>query len=255
LSEQKGGLMAEVILLYMAVGFAAQMIDGAIGMAYGVSASTILLSAGVPPATASACVHVAELFTTGASGLAHWRAGNVDRRLVTRLLLPGMLGGALGAYALSSLPGHKLKPFVSVYLLVLGLLILWKAYRPMPTVDIHEARVRLLGFVGGLLDAFGGGGWGPIVTSTLLGNGAVPRTVIGSVNAAEFFVTLTISATFVATIGLSLWPIVLGLVLGGILAAPFAALATKHMPDRALMVIVGVVVVSLSFRNLTMALG
>ncbi len=246
--------MQDDILLYMAVGFTAQMIDGAIGMAYGVSAASVLLSAGVPPATASACVHAAEVFTTGASGLAHWRIGNVDRRLVARLLLPGMLGGAIGAYALASLPGDKLKPVVSAYLLVLGLVILWKAIRSLPSVDIHETRVAPLGFFGGLLDAIGGGGWGPIVTSTLIGNGAMPRTVIGSVNTAEFFVTLTISATFVATIGLSLWPIVLGLILGGIVAAPFAALATKHLPSRALMVIVGVVVVVLSCRSLIKAL-
>lgn len=246
--------MWDDILLYMAVGFTAQMIDGAIGMAYGVTASSVLLSAGVPPATASACVHAAEVFTTGASGLAHWRLGNVDRRLIVRLLIPGMLGGAIGAYALANLPGEMLRPWVSVYLLVLGLFILWKAYRPMPAVEVGIGRVAPLGFCGGMLDAIGGGGWGPLVASTLIGNGAKARTVIGSVNVAEFFVTLTISATFVATIGLSLWPIVAGLVIGGIIAAPFAALATKHVPDRVLMVIVAVVVIALSCRNLIKAI-
>jgi hypothetical protein len=246
--------MWEEILLYVAIGFAAQMIDGAIGMAYGVTASSVLLSAGVPPATASACVHAAEVFTTGASGLAHWRLGNVDRKLVARLLLPGVIGGAVGAYVLASLPGKKLLPWVSAYLLLLGLVILWKAFRSMPKVQVASYRVAPLGFFGGLLDAIGGGGWGPLVTSTLLSNGATPRGVIGSVNITEFFVTLTVSATFVATIGISLWPIVAGLVVGGVIAAPFAALTTKHMPDRVLMVIVAVVVMALSVRNLVKAM-
>ncbi|KAB2850176.1 MAG: sulfite exporter TauE/SafE family protein [Hyphomicrobiaceae bacterium] len=248
--------MWDDILLYVAVGFAAQMIDGAIGMAYGVTASSVLLSAGVPPAAASACVHAAEVFTTGASGYAHWRLGNVDRRLVMRLVLPGMIGGALGAYALASLPGEMIRPWVSAYLLVLGLVILWKAFRTAPIVPpAGTSRVAPLGFCGGFLDAIGGGGWGPLVASTLLGNGAAPRTVIGSVNLAEFFVTLTISATFVATIGLSLWPIVAGLVVGGVIAAPFAALATKHLPDRVLMVIVAIIVITLSCRTILKALG
>ena len=248
--------MWDDILLYVAVGFAAQMIDGAIGMAYGVTASSVLLSAGVTPATASACVHAAEVFTTGASGYAHWRLGNVDRRLVMRLVLPGMIGGAIGAYALTSLPGEKLGPWVSAYLLALGLVILWKAFRSAPTAPLAStSRVAPLGFCGGFLDAIGGGGWGPLVASTLLGNGSAPRKVIGSVNLAEFFVTLTISATFVATIGLSMWPIVAGLVVGGVIAAPFAAMATKHLPDRVLMVIVGVVIVTLSCRSILKAVG
>jgi hypothetical protein len=242
--------MWDEMLLYIAVGFAAQMIDGAIGMAYGVTATSVLLSAGVPPAAASACVHAAEVFTTGASGLAHWRLGNIERRLVARLLIPGMVGGAIGAYVLASVPGEAIRPWVSAYLLLLGLVIVWKAYDATPPTGVGASRVTPLGFFGGLFDAIGGGGWGPLVTSTLLGNGATPRTVIGSVNLAEFFVTLTISATFVATIGLSLWPIAAGLVLGGVIAAPFAALATKHLPDRVLMVIVGVVVVTLSCRTL-----
>ena len=247
--------MWDEVLLYIAVGFAAQMVDGAIGMAYGVTASSVLLSAGVPPATASACVHAAETFTTGASGLAHWRLGNVDRRLMLRLMVPGMIGGAIGAYVLSSFPGELFRPWVSAYLLLVGLVILWKAFRPPPAVLVNPRGVLPIGFFGGMLDAIGGGGWGPLVTSTLLGNGAVPRTVIGSVNAAEFFVTLVISATFVVTIGISLWPIVLGLVIGGVIAAPFAALTTKHLPDRVLMVIVGVVVVLLSIRTIVKALA
>lgn len=247
--------MWDDFLLFVAVGLAAQMVDGAIGMAYGVISTSVLLSVGVPPATASAAVHAAETFTTGASGLAHWRLGNIDRRLIWRLAVPGMIGGAIGAYVLTATPGEIIRPIVSGYLLLLGLFILWKAVRARPVVAPPPNRVAPLGFAGGMLDSIGGGGWGPIVTSTLLGQGATPRYAIGSVNLAEFFVTLTISATFLFTIGLQLWPIIAGLVVGGVLAAPFAAYATKHLPDRVLMVLVGCVVVILSSRTLLNALA
>lgn len=156
--------MWDDFLLFVAVGFAAQMIDGALGMAYGVTLTTVLLSAGVAPATASACVHAAETFTTGASGFAHWRLANIDRKLVYRLAIPGMIGGAIGAYALANLPGDKLRPFISVYLLILGVVILFKALRRTPKSDLSVTRIAPLGFFGGLLDAIGGGGWGAIVT-------------------------------------------------------------------------------------------
>lgn len=242
------------ILLYVAIGFAAQMIDGAIGMAYGVTATSVLLSSGVPPATASACVHAAETFTTGASGMAHWKLGNVDRSILWRLALPGAIGGAIGAYVLSEFPGDTLKPFISVYLLFLGFVIIWKALVKRPREAPAPRAVAPLGFFGGLLDAIGGGGWGPIVASSLLGQGTTPRYAIGSVNLAEFFVTLTISATFFLTIGLSLWPIIAGLIIGGIVAAPFAALAAKHVPAKVLMLIVGFVIIALSLRTLFLAL-
>jgi uncharacterized membrane protein YfcA len=247
--------MWDDILLFVAIGFAAQIIDGAIGMAYGVTSTSVLLSFGVPPATASACVHAAETFTTGALGAAHWRLGNIDRGLVWRIAVPGMVGGAIGAYVLTNLPGDAVRPFINAYLLLLGVFILWKALVTKPRTGPPPRAVAPLGFVGGLLDSIGGGGWGPIVTSTLLGQGTTPRYAIGSVNLAEFFVTATISATFMATIGLELWPIIAGLIIGGVLAAPFAALVTKHLPDRVLMVLVGCVVVILSVRGIAMALG
>ena len=247
--------MWDDILLYVIIGFVAQMIDGAIGMAYGVTASSVLLSLGIPPATASACVHAAETFTTGASGIAHWRFGNVDRKLLVRLAIPGMIGGAIGAYALTELPGEALKPFISAYLLLLGVFIVWKALAVRPLEAPQPRAVAPLGFFGGVVDAIGGGGWGPIVTSTLLGQGTTPRYAIGSVNMAEFFVTLTISTTFFLTVGLSLWPIIAGLVIGGVIAAPFAAVATKHIPDQVLMLLVGCVVVLLSLRTIVMVLA
>jgi len=242
--------MWDDVLLFVAIGFVAQMIDGAIGMAYGVISSSVLLSLGIPPATASACVHAAETFTTAASGAAHWRLGNVDRRLLLRLAVPGMIGGAIGAYLLTALPGDKVRPFVNGYLLIIGLLIVWRALTAKTDPASAPSRVAPLGFIGGLLDSIGGGGWGPIVTSTLIGQGTTPRYAIGSVNLSEFFVTFTISATFVFTIGLELWPIIAGLIIGGVVAAPFAALAAKHMPDKALMIIVGCVVVILSLRSI-----
>lgn len=243
------------LLLFVAVGFAAQLVDGAIGMAYGVSATTVLLSIGVTPATASACVHAAEVFTTGASGIAHWRMGNAHFDLLWRLAVPGMIGGAAGAYVLSEVPGDTIRPFVSLYLILMGALILWKALRKAPSAPETPRRVAPLGLFGGFLDAIGGGGWGALVASTLIGGGMTPRFAIGSVNVAEFFVTLTISATFVATIGLELWPIIVGLILGGVLAAPFAAYATRYIPDRPIMILVASVIILLSLRELVRAIN
>jgi hypothetical protein len=247
--------MIDELLLFIAVGFAAQLVDGAIGMAYGLTATTVLLSFGVAPAVASASIHAAEVFTTAASGAAHWRFGNIDRALFRRLVLPGMIGGAAGAFLLASAPSEIIRPLVSVYLLLMGIVILWKALRKAAASDEPPRHVGLLGLVGGFLDAVGGGGWGPIVASTLVGRGATPRMAIGSTNAAEFFVTATVSATFFATIGLELWPIIAGLILGGVLAAPFAAYVTQWLPDRPLMILVGAVIFLLSLRGLLQALG
>ena len=246
--------MWEDFLLYVAVGFVAQMVDGAIGMAYGVMSSSVLLSMGIPPATASACVHAAETFTTAASGVSHWKFGNVDFKLVRRLAIPGAIGGAIGAYVLANINGNAIKPFVAGYLLLLGLYILWKALKTSIEPTEPPERVAPLGFIGGFMDSIGGGGWGAIVTTSLIGSGTTPRYAIGSVNLAEFFVTLTISATFMMTIGLELFPIITGLIAGGVIAAPFAAYTTKHLPDKALMIIVGSVVVLLSLRTVLKSL-
>jgi uncharacterized protein len=248
--------MWDDFVLFVAVGFAAQLVDGAIGMAYGLSGTTVMLSLGFPPATASASVHAAEVFTTGISGLSHWRFGNVDWSFVWHLAVPGMLGGAVGAYLLTTLPGDVIAPFVSGYLLLMGAWILWKAFRnDRPTEAGPPHWIAPLGLGGGFLDAIGGGGWGPMVTSTLLGHGTTPRYTIGSVNFAEFFVTAAISATFLGTIGLELWPIIAGFILGGALAAPLAAYAAKAIPDRPLMILVGSVIVLLSIRGLIQAIG
>jgi uncharacterized membrane protein YfcA len=243
--------MWEDFLLFVAVGFAAQLVDGAVGMAYGLTGTTVLLSIGVAPATASACVHAAEVFTTGASGISHWRMRNVHADLIWKLAVPGMVGGAVGAFVLASIPGDTIRPFINTYLLGMGLLILWRAWQRTKMAD-DEAPKRLpvLGLAGGFVDAIGGGGWGPMVASTLIGRGTTPRYAIGSVNLAEFFVTSTITTTFLFTIGLELWPIIAGLILGGVLAAPLAAYAVKQIPDQPLMFLVGALISLLSLRGL-----
>ena len=187
--------MNENIVIFAIVGFVAQMIDGALGMAYGVSSTTFLLSLGIPPAVASASVHTAEIFTSGISGFSHLRLGNVDKKLFKKLLIPGIVGGIVGAYILTSVPGKVMKPFVALYLLIMGLMILWKVLKKQ--VQEVEVRTKLipLGLAGGFFDAIGGGGWGPVVTSTLVMRGNHPRFTIGSVNLAEFFVTVAEVAT------------------------------------------------------------
>jgi uncharacterized membrane protein YfcA len=241
------------ILLYVLVGFVAQMIDGALGMAYGVSSNTFLLSIGIPPAAASASVHMAEVATTGISGLSHWKLGNIDWKLVKRLLIPGVLGGVAGAYLLTSIDGDFIKPYISAYLLIMGLVILIKAfnYKVRPHNGVHTARVSALGVVGGFFDAIGGGGWGPIVTTTLVARGKDARQTIGSVNFSEFFVTFAESITFVLTLSfLGYWQIILGLLLGGAVVAPLAAILTKKLPIKTLMFIVGLLIVGLSVRTI-----
>lgn len=241
--------MIEQVAVFVVIGFAAQLVDGALGMAYGLVATSVLLSFGVPPATASASVHAAELFTTGAAGLAHWGFGNLRHAWVWRLAIPGMIGGGVGAYVLSSIPGETVRPFIGAYLVVMGGVILLRAIRG-PRERREPRRLEPLGLIGGFFDSIGGGGWGPLVTSTLIGTGANPRQAIGSTSLAEFFVTATISATFFLTIGLELWPIILGLVIGGVLAAPLSAYAARKLPPRPLMLLVGAVIVALSLREL-----
>ncbi|MBN2305870.1 MAG: sulfite exporter TauE/SafE family protein [Anaerolineae bacterium] len=243
--------LKDSLITFVIVGFLAQTIDGALGMAYGVSSTTFLLSTGVSPAAASASVHTAEVFTTLVSGLSHLKLGNVDRALFKRLVIPGVLGGVTGAYVLTSLPGDTLKPLVSVYLGLMGVRILWKALRHLPLRSALPAWLFPLGLAGGFFDAIGGGGWGPIVTTTLVAEGNEPRTTIGSVNMAEFFVTLAESITFVLTIKLTSYrTVILGLLIGGVLAAPVAAVVCRLLPARRLMVIVGLVIIGLSVRTI-----
>jgi len=241
-------------LLYTLAGFLAQLIDGALGMAYGVTATSVLLTVGVPPVAASATVHAAECFSTGASALSHHAFGNISKFLFRKLLLPGMLGAMVGAYVLVSLPGDKLKPYISAYLLVMGLIIVVKAFRKFPPREV-TTHLTPLAFCGALVDAIGGGGWGPIVASNLIVRGNDVRETVGSVNAVEFFVTLASSAVFIATLGLSNWQIILGLGLGGLLAAPIGAWACKRLPAKPFMIFVGTLIVVMSIRTLYRSLA
>lgn len=206
------------------------------------------------PAVVSATVHAAECFTTGASAISHHAFGNVNRVLFRRLLLPGVIGAVLGAYILVSIPGDVLKPYVASYLLIMGGVIILKAFHEFPprTVSTHLVP---LGFFGAFVDALGGGGWGPIVATTLIVRGNHLREAVGSVNAVEFFVTLAASITFVVTLGLTNWPIILGLALGGVLAAPIGAWACKRVPVKPFMILIGMLVIILSTRTLLKYFG
>ena len=239
------------ILLYILAGFTAQMIDGALGMAYGLTATSFLLSVGVPPAASSASVHASEIFTSGVSGLMHLKFGNVNSKLFKTLLIPGVLGAILGAYLLTSLENYNyiLKPIISSYTLFLGILIIFKALKK-DKIREKIKRIFPLALVGGFMDSIGGGGWGPIVSSTLIAGGRNARFTIGSVNLAEFFVSLASSLTFFTIIGLTHWTIIVGLIIGGIIAAPIAAYLANKIPTKTIMILVGIVVIISSLKRI-----
>ena len=231
------------------VGFIAQLIDGALGMAYGVSASAFLTTMGHPPAFVSATVHAAEVFTTGASGVSHAWFKNLDRQIFFKLVLPGMIGGAVGAWLLGNLDGNLLKPFVWGYLLLTGVLLLRRAWsRSEP--GLARAPSYALGGAAGFLDAVGGGGWGTVTTPTLIARGVPPRYAIGTTNAAEFFVTLTISITFLFTFDWRRFDLVIALLGGGVIAAPLGAWVAKHVPPRAAMIAIGLLIIGLAVNGL-----
>jgi uncharacterized membrane protein YfcA len=248
--------MTEDFLVFLGVGFLAQLIDGALGMAYGAVSSTTLLAFGVPPAHASASVHAAEIFTTAASGASHVWHRNVDWRLVRQLAPAGIIGGMIGAYFLTGIAGDTIKPFVTAYLGIIGLLILIKGFRVFPTKPVSGKVVVPLGLFGGFADAVGGGGWGPVVTSSLIGSGGSPRLVIGSVTTVEFLVTLSVSLSFLFALLTGHWEnagdlpehlaAVGGLIVGGVAAAPLAGYMVRTVPARPLTIIVGVLIICLA---------
>lgn len=237
------------------VGLLAQIIDGALGMAYGITSTTFLLAAGNSPAVATASVHIAEVFTTGVSGLAHVKMRNVNHKLFLRLLIPGMLGAVAGAYIVTSIDGALLKPYIALYLFIMGLYIISKVFKKVRAKTTEPRHVGKLALFGGFVDSVGGGGWGPVVTTTLVGTGHDPRMTIGSVNFAEFFLTFVSAIAFSILLDETLWAVVAGLVLGGIFAAPFAALLTKKIPARALLALVGVLIALVSLINLYKSLA
>ena len=244
----------------MAVGFAAQLVDGALGMAYGVISSTLLLSLGTPPAVASASVHAAKMFTGAASAAAHVRQGNVKFGLFWPLALGGVIGGVIGGVFLTSVDGASIKPWVIGWLGLMGVVIIWRTLKGIP---VHDRRFRAgvpLGMVGGFLDALGGGGWGPTVTTTLVAVGTPPRLAVGSGNAAEAVVATAVSTTFLVALLSGHWRdiaglqqhlyAVLGLIVGGLAAAPFAARIARILPLRPFALLVGLLIIGLALAQL-----
>lgn len=243
------------LLPFILIGFAAQLVDGALGMAFGVICNTLLVAVlGVPPATASARIHVVEIFTTGASGLSHLFHRNIDWPLFFRLLIPGVIGGVLGAYVLTSLHADVVKPFVLGYLVLIGVWLLVRGLLYPPKIAKPKV-VAPLAVVGGFLDAAGGGGWGPVVTSNLLVQGGEPRKVVGTVNSVEFFLAVSVSIAFIWNLGFEeiLGP-TLGLIIGGVAAAPLGAMMAKRFSPKVMLVMVGVVLTATSAFGLYRAL-
>lgn len=245
----------DALLPFILIGFTAQMVDGALGMAFGVISSTLMVSVmGVPPARASAGVHLVEVFTTGVSGISHALHGNVDWWLFSKLVIPGVIGGVVGAYVLINVDGDVSRPFVMGYLSCIGLYLLWKSSHPP-----RERKPRVvapLGLIGGFLDAVGGGGWGPVVTSNLLVQGTTPRMTIGTVSASEFFLTLSISITFLIGLGWQAFTTAtVGLLIGGLAAAPLGAILAKRVSAQLLMRLVGTVLTLTSAYSLAKAVG
>lgn len=235
---------------YTLVGLAAQLVDGTLGMAYGITSTSSLLALGVPPAVSSASVHVAEMFTTGASAISHYRFGNINKKLLKSLVIPGVLGAVAGAYLLSDfINGDFIKPYISGYMIILGIVIIRKALQKN-IAKKKTKNINILAAFGGFIDSIGGGGWGPVVTSTLLGQGRDPRYTIGSVNASEFAISFASGVTFIIFQGIDNWQVVAGLIIGGVIASPFGAFLVNKVRRRPLMILVGTVVILLSLRTI-----
>lgn len=235
------------------VGFIAQMIDGCVGMGYGISSSAILATLGIPPAVTSATVHAAETVTAGVSSVSHAWFKNIDRKIFFSLLIPGVIGGILGGTLLAHIPTHIVRPFVWGYLLVTSLVVLSRVILKRTPLDVR-AQGPSLGLIAGFLDAIGGGGWGTIVTSTMIARGVSPRYAIGTSNAVDFFVALATSLTLWYHLGQMRYDLVIALLIGGATAAPLAAWVTRHVPQRAAATAVGLIVFVLGATGLFITL-
>jgi len=235
-------------------GFLAEIVAGSMGMGYGVICTTILLILNIPPPIISASIHSAESFTSAAGTISHYKLGNINKRLTKLLAIPAIFGAVLGALALTYV-GERYakitKPFIAAYTMYLGIRILQNAFKkPNGTKNGNgkkkKTNITALGLIGGFIDSFGGGGWGPLVTGTFIKNGRTPRYVIGSSTAAKFVLTVVSAITFIFTVGIHHWNIVAGLLIGGIITAPFSALLTSRLPVRKMFVVVGIVVIIMS---------
>ena len=243
---------------FLGAGFVFAMIDGAIGMSYGVTSTTFSLSMGITPATASMGVHLSEILSNGIAGWMHYRMGNINWKLFKMLLIPGIIGAVMGAYILSSLEHYSAytKPFVSLYTLILGIVIFRKALKNgQKRTTAKIKRIGLLGFGGGFIDAVGGGGWGSIVLSTLIAGGRHPRFSLGTVKLSRFFIALMSSLTFITMLGGASWEAVSGLVIGSALASPIAAKISNKISAKAIMMAVAVIVILISIRAILKFLG
>ncbi|RYD94210.1 MAG: sulfite exporter TauE/SafE family protein [Sphingobacteriales bacterium] len=250
--EKLPAFFGEGFLWMLAVGFFAQLVDGALGMGYGVISATMLLMGGVSPAAVSGSIHTAEMFSSGASGFSHYKFGNVNKKLFKTLLIPGVIGSIAGACILGFYGDEYskwMRPILSIYTLFLGVKILLNAFKKK-TRPKRIKRAGWLAGAGGFLDSFGGGGWGPLVTSTLIAKGKTPKYVIGSVSLTEFFVTLASALTFFAILGVSHWQTIVGLIVGGMLAAPIAARLSGKLPIKKMFIGVAVIVIISSIRIL-----
>ena len=238
-------------LVFFFIGVFAQLVDGTLGMGYGATSTSFLLAYGVPPVVSSTGVHVAEMFTTGVSAISHHRFGNINKKLVKHLLIPGVLGSITGAYLLSDvINGDVIKPFIAVYMIVLAIIIIRKALKKS-IIKKKTKKLGILATFGGFMDAVGGGGWGPIVTSTLLGRGRNPRYTIGSVNAAEFAVSFASGITFMLFGGIHGWQVIIGLIIGGVIAAPLGAYLVNKIKRKPMMIAVGILIILLSLKTLS----
>jgi uncharacterized membrane protein YfcA len=247
--------------IVLPIGLLAQYVDGSLGMGYGASSASFLLAVGMMPATMSASVHMAEIFSSFASGISHIKLGNVQRSIVIPLTISGVIGGIFGAWCLSSVNGDLFKPYIALLLLLLGVKIIWTFARrktePRPMRRIRKSFLIPLGLVGGAVDAIGGGGWGPICTPALAMNTDEPRLAVGSVDTAEFLTTIAITATFAIKLGLGtfLWGITLPLMIGGVIAGPIAAYTCRKIPAGSLGIMIGILLIALNLKNATQGLG
>lgn len=237
-------------LIFLLIGIFAQLVDSSLGMGYGATSTSFLLSFGVNPAISSMGVHVAEMFTTGASAISHYKFKNINKKLVLNLIIPGVIGSIIGAYLLADvIDGNKIKPFIAVYMIILAIIIIIKGLR----IKIAKKKTKKLGLLaifGGFMDSIGGGGWGPIVTSTLMGQGRDPRYTIGSVNTAEFAIAFASGITFMLFDGIENWQVIAGLIIGGLIAAPIGAYLVNKIPRKPITVLVGILLIILSLKTL-----
>ncbi|KAG9598977.1 hypothetical protein KCV01_g8496, partial [Aureobasidium melanogenum] len=242
-------------LTFLAAGALAQLVDGALGMAFGVVSAGILLALGLPPALASASVHYAETFTCGASGISHYFAGNVRKRLLLTLALPGLIGATIGAYVVSHVPATWMKLALTPYLLGVGVFLILRGARQTKATDDDARAPRWLGFLAGLADTIGGGGWSAINVTALIARGATPRIVVGTVHVAKCIVSAAASVSFLFHVGPPHIASVGGLIVGGMVAAPFGAIFARKVPARAMTWLAALAVLGLGLNNMAHALG